>query len=123
MASVSDDTLNRLGVGMSEIEHEVAKAAGSWARVMGEAGDHDTAAMLARQAWQDGRGRVVTRHEVGRYYLAAARASLARGHVAHGASAALRALRWQPALLGRMLQGGLRPITRWFRGEGPQPEK
>src|SRR5882672_8268442 len=81
MESVSDDTLNRLGVGMSEIEHEVAKAAGSWARVMGEAGDHDTAAMLARQAWQDGRGRVVTRHEVGRYYLAAARASLARGHV------------------------------------------
>ena len=123
MGSVSDDTLNRLGVGMSEIEHEVAKVAGSWARVMGEAGDHDTAAMLARQAWQDGRGRVVTRHEVGRYYLAAARASLARGHVAHGISAALRALRWQPALLGRMLRGGLRPITRWLRGEGPQPEK
>jgi hypothetical protein len=123
MESLSDDTLNRLGVGTSEIEREVAKAAGSWARVMGEAGDHDTAAILARQAWEHGRGRVVTRHEVGRHYLAAARASLARGHVTHGASAAVQALRWQPALLGRMLRGGLRPITRWFRGEGPQAEK
>jgi hypothetical protein len=123
MESVSDDTLNRLGVSMSEIEHEAAKAAGSWARLTGEAGDHDTAVVLARQAWQGGRGRVVTRHEVGRHYLAAAHASLARGHLAHGLSAAARAVIWQPALLGRMLRGGLGAITRRLRGREPQREK
>jgi|SRR5437867_2044683 len=123
MESVSDDGLNRFGVSMAEVELEVAKAARSWARVMGEAGDHETAAVLARQAWQRGRGRVVTRREVARYYLAAARASLARGHVARGVSAAVQAVRWQPVLLGRGLRAALRPIARWFGGAGSQPEK
>jgi len=67
MESVSDDTLNRLGVSMSEIEHEVAKAAGSWARITARPAITTPAVVLARQAWQGGRGRVVTRHEVGRH--------------------------------------------------------
>ncbi len=89
---------------------------------MGEAGYHDTAVALAREAWRGQRELVLTRNEVSRHYLAAARASLARGRITHGLVAGARAVRWQPALLGRMARGGFRRIARWVRRLGGQPE-
>jgi Glycosyl transferase family 2 len=122
MDTVTRDTLIQLGVTASEIEMEVARMAGRWANVMGEAGYHDTAVALAREAWRGGRRLGLTRHDVARQYVAAARASVAGGRVIHGLVAAARAVRWQPALLGRMVRGGLRRIARWVgRGRG-QPE-
>jgi hypothetical protein len=123
LTSVSRDTLTRLGIATFQIEDEIATTGRNWARVMAAAGDHDAALALAREAWREGRGRVVTRHEVGRFYVSAARASLARGRVVPGLRAAGQALWWQPALLGRLLRGGLRHATRELRGDGRHPEK
>ena len=96
--------------------------AGSWANVMGEAGYHDTAVALAREAWRGPRELGLTRDDVSRHHVAAARASLARGRIIRGLVAAARAVRWQPALPGRMVRGGFRRIARWVRRRGDQPE-
>jgi len=109
--SVSRETLLRLGISKSEIDGEVARATASWAKVMSRAGYHDTAVTLARKAWHVGPDRIVTRDDIGRFYLAAARASLDRGRVAHSLLAAVLALRWRPSLLGRIVRGGLRRLT------------
>jgi glycosyltransferase involved in cell wall biosynthesis len=118
MNTVTRDTLIRLGMTAVEIEKEVARVAGSWANVMGEAGHHDTAVTLAREAWRGQRGLGLTRDDVSRHQVAAARASLGRGRIIQGLGAAVQAIRWQPALLGRVMRGGFRRIARWVR-RGP----
>ena len=122
MNAVTRDTLIRLGMTAAEIEKEVATVAGSWANVMGEAGYHDTAVALAREAWRGPRELGLTRDDVSRHHVAAARASLARGRIIRGLVAAARAVRWQPALPVRMVRGGFRRIARWVRRRGGQPE-
>jgi len=122
MNTVTRDMLIRLGMTATEIEKEVARAAGRWADVMGEAGYHDTAVALAREAWRGQRGLGLTRDDVSRHHVAAARASLARGRVIQGLGAAAQAIRWQPALLGRGVRGGFRRIARWVRRAPGQKE-
>jgi Glycosyl transferase family 2 len=122
MNAVTRDTLIRLGMTAAEIEKEVARVSRSWAGVMREAGYHDTAVALAREAWRGSRGPGLSRDDVSRHHVAAARASLARGRVIQGLGAAVQAIRWQPALLGRVMRGGFRRIARWVRRAPGQKE-
>jgi len=110
---VTKDALCRLGVSASEIEAEIVKAAAEWTWVMQRAGYHEAAASMAREAWRHGRGHVLTRDAVGRFYFVSARESVAGGHRIHGLVDAARALRWKPALLWRMLRGAVRRLARW----------
>jgi hypothetical protein len=108
---VSRQDLSRLGVSSDEIDVEIAKGAATWASVMQRAGYHETAANLAKQAWRHGRGSILTRETVGWFYLASARSSVLQGQDFRGLVSAIRALRWQPALLWRVLRGGFRRLT------------
>jgi glycosyltransferase involved in cell wall biosynthesis len=111
MDSVSKEQLIRLGIGANDIEDELAKTTASWAKVMGRAGYHDTALMLAKKAWARGRNCVLTRHEVTRFYFASARANLLGGHLVRGLVGAARAGQWQLASLWHRLRGRARGLT------------
>jgi glycosyltransferase involved in cell wall biosynthesis len=113
MDQVGKADLCHLGVAPHEIETEIARVGRSWARVMEAAGYHETAIRLAKEAWRRGRGRILTRGELGRFYFMSARASVLRKERGLAFGDAFRAVRWHPALLWRMLRGGVRKLTGW----------
>jgi len=116
MGLVTREELCRFGITHGEIEEEIVKASANWAGVMRDAGYHDGAVVLAKEAWRRGRGRVLTRKRLAQFYVEYARASVLKGHLLDGAIQAARAMSLHPSLLVRLVHKGVgKAIERWRR--------